>query len=74
MRNFFSLRITNYALLLGARVNILPGVTIGENAIVGTPNVRHIEEAVSALDITLDDETIKKLEALYVPHIKTGAF
>lgn len=42
--------------------------------IVGTTNVRHIEEAVSALDITLDAETIKKLEAPYVPHIKTGAF
>lgn len=42
--------------------------------IVGTTSVKHIEEAVSALDITLDDETIKKLEAPYVPHIKTGAF
>lgn len=30
--------------------------------------------AIYALDITLDDETIKKLEAPYVPHIKTGAF
>ena len=42
--------------------------------IVGTTSVKHIEEAVSALDITLDDETIKKLEAPYVPHIKTGVF
>ncbi len=42
--------------------------------IVGTTNVRHIEEAVSALDIKLDDETVKRLEAPYVPHIKTGAF
>lgn len=40
----------------------------------GTTSVKHIEEAVSALDIKLDDETIKKLEAPYVPHIKTGAF
>ena len=42
--------------------------------IVGTTSVKHIEEAVSALDIKLDEETIKKLEAPYVPHIKTGAF
>jgi len=42
--------------------------------IVGTTNVRHIEEAVSALDIKLDDATIKRLEAPYVPHIKTSAF
>ncbi|MBR0260393.1 MAG: aldo/keto reductase [Selenomonadaceae bacterium] len=42
--------------------------------IVGTTNVKHIEEAVSALDLKLDEETIKKLEAPYVPHIKTGAF
>ena len=35
---------------------------------------RHIEEAVSALDITLDAEEIAALEAPYVPHIKTGAF
>ena len=42
--------------------------------IVGTTSVKHIEEAVSAIDIKLDEETIKKLEAPYVPHIKTGAF
>lgn len=42
--------------------------------IVGTTAVQHIEEAVSALDIQLDEEEIKALEAPYVPHIKTGAF
>ena len=42
--------------------------------IVGTTSVKHVEEAVSALDIKLSDETIKALEAPYVPHIKTGAF
>ena len=42
--------------------------------IVGTTAVQHVEEAVSALDITLDEEEIKALEAPYVPHIKTGAF
>ena len=39
-----------------------------------TTSVKHIEEAVSAIDIKLDAETIKKLETPYVPHIKTGAF
>ena len=42
--------------------------------IVGTTSVRHVEEAVAALDIKLSDEEIKALEAPYVPHIKTGAF
>ena len=42
--------------------------------IVGTTSVKHIEEAVSALEIHLDDEIIQKLESPYVPHIKTGAF
>jgi aryl-alcohol dehydrogenase-like predicted oxidoreductase len=36
--------------------------------------VQHVVEAVSALDIKLDEEEIKALEAPYVPHIKTGAF
>ena len=48
-----------------------PGITA---PIVGSTAVRHIEEAVSALDITLDPEEIAALEAPYVPHIKTGAF
>ena len=48
-----------------------PGITA---PIVGTTSVKHVEEAVSALDIRLDDEEIKALEAPYVPHIKTGAF
>ena len=42
--------------------------------IVGTTSVKHIEEAVAALDVKLDDDEIKALEAPYVPHIKTGAF
>ena len=42
--------------------------------IVGTTSVKHVEEAVSALDIKLDEEEIKALEAPYVPHIKTGLF
>jgi aryl-alcohol dehydrogenase-like predicted oxidoreductase len=42
--------------------------------IVGSTSPKHIEEAVAALDIRLDPETIKALEAPYVPHIKTGAF
>ncbi len=42
--------------------------------IVGSTSEKHIEEAVSALDIKLSEEEIKELEAQYVPHIKTGAF
>ena len=42
--------------------------------IVGTTSPKHVEEAVSAIEIKLDDEIIKRLEAPYVPHIKTGAF
>lgn len=36
--------------------------------IVGTTSVKHIEEAVSALDIALSEEEIKALEAPYKPH------
>ena len=42
--------------------------------IVGATSVKHIEEAVAALDMKLDEDEIKTLEAPYVPHIKTGAF
>lgn len=42
--------------------------------IVGFTDVKHIEEAVSSLNIKLSDDIIKRLEAPYVPHIKTGAF
>ncbi|MCP1659424.1 aldo/keto reductase [Neisseria perflava] len=42
--------------------------------IVGGTSVQHIEQAVGALDIKLDDEIIKRLEAPYMPHVKTGAF
>lgn len=42
--------------------------------IVGSTSVKHIEEAVAALDIILDEEEIKALEAPYRPHIKTGEY
>ena len=42
--------------------------------IVGCTDVKHVEEAVKALDIKLNDEIIKRLEAPYVPHIKTGLY
>ncbi|MBO7089146.1 MAG: aldo/keto reductase, partial [Lentisphaeria bacterium] len=48
-----------------------PGITA---PIVGCTAVKHVEEAVSALDITLDEEEIKALEAPYRPHVKTGVF
>ena len=42
--------------------------------IVGFTSEKHVEEAVSALDIKLSDETINALEAPYVPHVKTGLY
>ena len=42
--------------------------------IVGATSVKHVEEAVAALDINLSAEEIKALEAPYVPHVKTGLF
>lgn len=42
--------------------------------IVGFTDVKHVEEAVAALDIALEPEEIRALEAPYQPHIKTGAF
>ncbi|MBQ8707334.1 MAG: aldo/keto reductase [Succinivibrionaceae bacterium] len=42
--------------------------------IVGFTSVKHVEEAVAALDIVLDPEIIARLEAPYVPHVKTGLF
>lgn len=42
--------------------------------IVGCTSVKHVEDAVSALDIQISDEEVKTLEAPYVPHIKTGLY
>lgn len=42
--------------------------------IVGATSVKHIEEAVSALDITLSEDEIVELEKPYKPHVKTGMF
>ena len=42
--------------------------------IVGFTDVKHVDEAVSALDIKLSEDVIKRLEAPYVPHIKTGLY
>ncbi|MBQ7248901.1 MAG: aldo/keto reductase, partial [Deltaproteobacteria bacterium] len=36
--------------------------------IVGTTDPKHVEEAVAALDIKLDEDEIRALEAPYVPH------
>lgn len=42
--------------------------------IVGATDVKHIEEAVSAVDITLSAEEVEMLEKPYQPHIKTAYF
>lgn len=48
-----------------------PGITA---PIVGSTSVKHIEEAVAALDISLSPEEVAALEAPYVPHVKTGVY
>jgi aryl-alcohol dehydrogenase-like predicted oxidoreductase len=46
-----------------------PGVTA---PIVGATKLSHVEDALAAEALTLDDETIRKLEARYVPHPVSG--
>jgi aryl-alcohol dehydrogenase-like predicted oxidoreductase len=46
-----------------------PGVVA---PIVGASKAEHIADAVSALDVKLDSETIAKLEELYLPHAVAG--
>lgn len=41
--------------------------------IVGGTKVKHLDEAISALDVTLSDEEIEYLEELYQPHNIVGA-
>ena len=42
--------------------------------IVGVTSVRHIEEAVAALDLHLSTEEVEAIETPYVPHVKMGQF
>jgi aryl-alcohol dehydrogenase-like predicted oxidoreductase len=46
-----------------------PGVTA---PIVGASKMRHLEEAVAALSLTLTADEISRLEAPYAPHSVTG--
>ncbi len=46
-----------------------PGVT---SPIIGASKMRHLEEAVAALDIALSQEELARLEAPYVPHPVLG--
>ena len=46
-----------------------PGVTA---PIVGTTRLAHLEEAIRALDLTLDEDECTRLEELYVPHPVLG--
>ncbi len=46
-----------------------PGVTA---PIIGTTKIEHLDDAVAALDITLDDAECVALEELYVPHAVLG--
>lgn len=40
--------------------------------VIGTTAIRHVEEAVAALDIQLSDEEIQALEKPYVTHPVLG--
>ena len=46
-----------------------PGVVA---PIVGASKAQHIADAVSALDVKIDSETMAKLEELYLPHAVAG--
>jgi aryl-alcohol dehydrogenase-like predicted oxidoreductase len=46
-----------------------PGITA---PIIGASKMQHLEEAVAALDITLDESELKMLEAPYQPHNVLG--
>jgi len=46
-----------------------PGVT---SPIIGASKMRHLEEAIAALEIKLSDEESKSLEELYQPHSVQG--
>ena len=41
--------------------------------VMGITSVKHVEEAVSALDIALSPEEVAALEAPYMPHTKSQA-
>ena len=45
----------------------------GANPIVGTSKIKHLDDAVKALDIELDEDDIKHLEENYHPHFIVGA-
>lgn len=46
-----------------------PGVT---TPIVGATKLEHLDDAIAALDLTLTDEEIARLEAPYTPHRVRG--
>ncbi|MBJ7375305.1 MULTISPECIES: aldo/keto reductase [Sphingobium] len=46
-----------------------PGITA---PIIGASRAEHLNDAIAALDLVLDDAEIKALEAPYVPHVVVG--
>ena len=42
------------------------------SVLIGFSKIKHIDDAISALDITLTNEEINYLEEPYVPHAKAG--
>lgn len=41
--------------------------------VVGATKIEHLEDAVGAVDFTLTDDEIARLETPYVPHAVVGA-
>ena len=46
-----------------------PGVTA---PIIGVTKIEQLDDAVAALDVTLDDDECRRLDAPYVPHPVLG--
>ena len=40
--------------------------------IIGATKLQHLEDALSSLDLALDEETVSRLEAPYRPHAVSG--
>jgi aryl-alcohol dehydrogenase-like predicted oxidoreductase len=46
-----------------------PGVTA---PIVGATKLQHLDEAIAAVDLTLDEKEVERLESPYQPHAISG--
>jgi aryl-alcohol dehydrogenase-like predicted oxidoreductase len=47
-------------------------VNLGKTAIVGATKLRHLDDAISALEVRLSAQEITELESAYLPHPIAG--